>query len=89
MKDTLYAIFENGLFRPLKKLSIPEGRKIRLTVETQREDDDFPSFPPEVSAEDASEGEDGLPPYMKVREALKGCSGTLSEDIRADREDRL
>ena len=85
MKDTLYAIFENGLFRPLKKLSIPEGRKIRLTVETQREDEDVPASPPEVSAQSV----DALPPYMKVREALKGYNGTLSEDIHADREDRL
>ncbi len=31
----------------------------------------------------------GLPPYQRVRRALKQCKGSLSEDILAEREDRI
>jgi len=30
-----------------------------------------------------------LPAYKRVREALKGCKGSLSEDIMREREDRI
>lgn len=30
-----------------------------------------------------------LPAYKRVREALKGCKGPLSEDIMRAREDRI
>lgn len=30
-----------------------------------------------------------IPDYMKVREALKQCKGSLSEDIIQEREDRI
>ena len=33
--------------------------------------------------------EETTPPYMKVREALKSCKGSLSEDILSLREDRV
>jgi hypothetical protein len=31
----------------------------------------------------------GLPPYRRVRKALKQCKGSLSEDIMAAREERI
>ena len=36
MKDTVEAIFEKGVFRPVmpKNISIPEGQPVRLLVET-------------------------------------------------------
>ena len=37
MKETIDAIYENGLIRPLRKLSISEGRKIRVTLDTPDE----------------------------------------------------
>ena len=33
MKETIEAIYENGLLRPLRKLRIHEGQRILLTVE--------------------------------------------------------
>lgn len=30
-----------------------------------------------------------VPAYKKVREALKGCKGSLAADILSDREDRI
>lgn len=34
MKETIEAIYENGVLRPLRKLAVLEGQRIRLTVET-------------------------------------------------------
>jgi hypothetical protein len=32
---------------------------------------------------------DKLQPYIKVRNALKNCSGSMSEDVLLEREDRI
>jgi predicted DNA-binding antitoxin AbrB/MazE fold protein len=40
MKESIEAIYENGVLRPLEKLSILEGQKIRIIVER---DDDQPA----------------------------------------------
>lgn len=37
MKQTLDAIFENGVFRPLKNPEISEGQQVRLIVEIKLE----------------------------------------------------
>ena len=92
MKETLDAIYENGLLRPLKKLSFPEGRRVRVTLESEQEDE----TPARSSKEQENnrtagpeENDDSMPPYMKVREALSGCAGEISEDISRAREDRI
>jgi predicted DNA-binding antitoxin AbrB/MazE fold protein len=55
MKETIDVIFENGLLRPLRKLSFVEGRKIRITLDASidnRSDEDEKST---VSAVDLTE----------------------------------
>lgn len=37
MKQTIEAIYENGVFRPLKSPKLSEGQPVRLTVETNAE----------------------------------------------------
>ena len=37
MSETLEAIYENGVFKPLKAPRISEGQHVRLTVETPSE----------------------------------------------------
>ena len=37
MSETLEAIYENGVFKPLKAPGISEGQHVRLTVETASE----------------------------------------------------
>jgi len=37
MKQTLEAIYEKGVFKPLKRPEISEGQQVRLTVETPSE----------------------------------------------------
>ena len=39
MKQSLDAIYENGLLRPLEKLSFPEGRRVRVTLESSKDDE--------------------------------------------------
>ena len=35
MKQSLDAIYENGVLRPLRSLSVTEGQKVRLTIEAE------------------------------------------------------
>ncbi|GJQ48141.1 MAG: hypothetical protein H3C64_09010 [Candidatus Kuenenia stuttgartiensis] len=35
------------------------------------------------------ESREGEPAYLRVRKALKQCKGSLSEDIKLQREDRI
>ena len=35
MRQTIEAIYENGLLKPLRKLHIPEGRQVTVTLETE------------------------------------------------------
>lgn len=37
MKQTLEAIYEKGVFRPLKSLKLSEGQHVKLIVETNSE----------------------------------------------------
>jgi len=54
MKKTLAAIYENGVFRPLKSPEISEGQQVRLIVE-------IPSVPtPEEMIELAAQVYQGL-----------------------------
>ncbi len=34
MKETIEAIFEEGVFKPVQRPAIPEGQHVHLTVET-------------------------------------------------------
>lgn len=38
MKQTLKAIYKNGVFRPLEHPTIPEGQEVQLVVETASEE---------------------------------------------------
>jgi len=37
MKETIDAVYENGVFRPLKRPAILDGLKVRIEVETPSE----------------------------------------------------
>ncbi len=39
MKETIDAIYEGGVLKLQKKLSIPEGRRIRVTLESPKDED--------------------------------------------------
>jgi len=58
MKETIDAIYENGVLRPLRKLSMSEGQRLRLTVEPTK-------------AEPVDEAERGTRRYVLA--GLAGC----------------
>jgi predicted DNA-binding antitoxin AbrB/MazE fold protein len=93
MKETLEAIYENGLLRPLKKLSFPEGRRVRVTLEESEQEDETTAHSSKEQENNRTAGpeenDDSMPPYMRVRDALSGCAGEISEDIGRAREDRI
>ncbi len=71
MKETLDAIYKNGVFRPLKPPTMLDGLKVRLVVET----------PPESSTEDLL----GL--AAKVYDGLSDEQIEEIEKIALDRKD--
>ncbi len=40
MKETIEAIYENGMIRPLRKLALSDGLRIRITLDTKEKDTD-------------------------------------------------
>jgi predicted DNA-binding antitoxin AbrB/MazE fold protein len=40
MTIVIEAVYENGVFKPLRPLTLVEGTEVRLTVATAAEDDD-------------------------------------------------
>lgn len=67
MKETIDAIYENGLIRPLRKLTLSEGRRIRVTLETKAEETDH-----------ASEAET----EVEISEKLDCLAGSLKDSPR-------
>jgi predicted DNA-binding antitoxin AbrB/MazE fold protein len=43
MSEAVEAIFENGVFRPLKPVDLAEGERVKLTVTAADEDADDPA----------------------------------------------
>jgi len=75
MRETIDAIYENGVLRPLHKLHILDGKRIRVTVEAEYE-------------EKQTSDPGAKPPFSVVRRALSRCSGSMADDVAAEREDR-
>jgi predicted DNA-binding antitoxin AbrB/MazE fold protein len=86
MMRTFQAVYENGAFRPLEPVSCQEQEHVLLTVESLRAaeqaltDEEFISYC-ETQADDTVSLE-------AVREALAKIPGTLTDDIRAERDAR-
>ncbi len=56
MKETLRAVFENGVFRPLKRpKGVSEHREVTLTVTVEDAPSSLADFAGRVSADDARE----------------------------------
>jgi predicted DNA-binding antitoxin AbrB/MazE fold protein len=55
MKETIDVVFENGLLRPLRKLSLSEGRKIRVTLDAAIDDQSAEDKQNSISATDLAE----------------------------------
>jgi hypothetical protein len=59
MKDTLWAVFENGVFRPLRRpKGVAEHREVTLTVTVDDHPSSLADFRGRISPEDAQEMRD-------------------------------
>jgi predicted DNA-binding antitoxin AbrB/MazE fold protein len=89
MTRTLEAVYEGGLLRPLEPLLLKERQKVTLTVVEAAEDPLAP-YLDSISARGLRTNVDrkSKPSLEEVRAALSGIRGSLSDDIRAERERR-
>jgi predicted DNA-binding antitoxin AbrB/MazE fold protein len=56
MKETLKAVFENGVFRPLKRpTGLADRREVTLTVTVEEAPSSLADFAGRVSSDDAQE----------------------------------
>jgi predicted DNA-binding antitoxin AbrB/MazE fold protein len=69
MKETVDAIYENGVLRPLKRLSLQNGRKLRITFES----------PADEAAVEDNDGEDAVLDIVRLAGSLSG-SPRFSDD---------
>ncbi len=87
MGKTLTAIYENGVLRPLEPLELEDRQRVQITLSEERGqpklDDNYLE---EVRKRRTGKGP--KPSLDEVRTALSGIAGKLSEDIRAQREER-
>ena len=82
----IQAIYENGAFRPLEPVSLKENERVTLTIETC--DSGFGDvLDEEFLAHLAPEGDDSVS-LEEVRQALAKYTGSLADDICADRDER-
>jgi predicted DNA-binding antitoxin AbrB/MazE fold protein len=86
MTTQMEAVYENGVFRPLASVSYHERERVLLTVESLDAaeenllDHEFLSYC-ETQADDSVSLE-------AVRHALAKIPGSLTDDIRAERDGR-
>jgi predicted DNA-binding antitoxin AbrB/MazE fold protein len=82
MKKSVEAIYENGVFRPLEPVDLPEHQRVQVTVTDEGEwlDRDYIQW--------AASQVQGTVSLDDVRKALAKIPGSLTADFIAEREDR-
>jgi predicted DNA-binding antitoxin AbrB/MazE fold protein len=88
MEQSIEAIYEGGVLRPLEQLSLHEHQRVEVIVRAlpQRaivepwEDSDF--------LEECQRSADAAVSLTTVREALARIPGSIADDVVAERDDR-
>ncbi len=82
MKKSVEAIYEDGVFRPLEPVDLPEHQRVQVTVADEDEwlDRDYIQW--------AASQVQGTVSLDDVRKALAKIPGSLTADFIAEREDR-
>ena len=86
MEKRLQAVYRDGVLQPLEPLPLEEMQRVTLTIsDSPVIDDDLAGyFTPE---EWAAAAQDGIQ-WGDVRQALSGISGSLSDAVIAQRQER-
>jgi hypothetical protein len=85
MTRTLQAVYEHGVLRPLEPLQLREQQVVTLSIAGDEPDE--PWLDTECLAACAREAGDRVS-LDEVRAALAKIPGSLTDDFRAEREDR-
>jgi predicted DNA-binding antitoxin AbrB/MazE fold protein len=86
MTKSIAAVYENGAFRPLEPVSCHENERVFLTVETVA-DAEEDLFDREFQAYCDTQADDSVSLEV-VRQALAKIPGSLTDEIRAERDKR-
>ena len=84
MTRTVPAVYENGAFRPLEPVSCREQERVFLTIESGADEQLLDS---ELLAYCDTQADDTVS-LAAVRQALASIPGSLTNDIRAERDER-
>lgn len=85
MAKQIDVIFENGVFRPLEAVELPERQRGTVSLEETASDEDL--LDTEFIASCAPEGPQDVT-IEAVRQALAKIPGSLETDFRAERDQR-
>jgi predicted DNA-binding antitoxin AbrB/MazE fold protein len=85
MTRTLQAVYENGAFRPLEPVACQEHERVLLTVESLAAAEEA-LVDEEFLAYCATQADDTVS-LEAVRQALAKIPGSLTDDIRAERDE--
>ncbi len=85
MTQQIVAVYENGVLRPLEPLGLEEQQHVRITIEQMEPLADL--IDTEFEAWCARESKDA-PSLEEAREILSKVSGSLSDVIIAQRDQR-
>jgi predicted DNA-binding antitoxin AbrB/MazE fold protein len=82
VKKSVEAIYENGVFRPLEPVDLPEHQRVEVTIVDKDDwlDRDYIQWAASQVQESVS--------LDAVREALAKIPGSLTADFIAEREER-
>ena len=87
MTRTVEAVYQNGVLRPLEPLNLPENERVTVTVTNADRPLDDDLIDTEFLAYCDTQADDSVP-LEAVREALAKIPGSLTDDIRAERDER-
>ena len=90
MTKQVEAVYENGVLRPLEPLPLDEHQRVTVTVSA--EEDPLASIIDHAFVERARkevQAMNYISSLEEVRKILSKFPGSLSEDIRTEREDRF
>jgi predicted DNA-binding antitoxin AbrB/MazE fold protein len=85
MTKTIPAIYENGAFRPLAPVSYQENEQVWLTIQRSTAGEDHLGDQ-EFLAYCETQADDSVS-LEEVRQALAKIPGSMTEDIRAERDE--
>jgi predicted DNA-binding antitoxin AbrB/MazE fold protein len=81
MSEPIDAIFENGMFRPLIPISLPEQQRVSLVVQPSQDDELLDEDAMELAAKEG----DSTVPLIDLRNRLSKIVGSFSDSVIAER----